>query len=102
MVHLNHEYKIQRKTIYRQGSVLVTIVIGFYQYLTPYDVWQATINLVKAVQEQPPSSMSVILYHEKSMVRNQISIKYTTRKKFIILHEYIFRWANHNNYSPNR
>jgi hypothetical protein len=33
VVHLNHEYKIQRKTIYRQGSVLVTIVIGFYQYL---------------------------------------------------------------------
>jgi hypothetical protein len=28
MVHLNHEYKIQRKTIYRQGSVLVTIVMA--------------------------------------------------------------------------
>jgi hypothetical protein len=39
----------------KSRSVLVTIVIGFYQYLTPYDVRQATINLVKAVQEQPPS-----------------------------------------------
>ena len=61
MVHLNYEYKIQRKTIYRQGSVLVTIVIGFYQYLTPYDVRQATINLVKAVQEQPPSSSNDLI-----------------------------------------
>jgi hypothetical protein len=41
--------------------VLVTIVIGFYQYLTPYDVWQATINLVKAVQEQPPSSSNDLI-----------------------------------------
>ena len=45
----------------RQGSVLATIVIGFYQYLTPYDVRQATINLVKAVQEQPPSSSNDLI-----------------------------------------
>jgi hypothetical protein len=40
---------------------LLTIVIGFYQYLTPYDVRQATINLVKAVQEQPPSSSNDLI-----------------------------------------
>jgi hypothetical protein len=28
---------------------------------TPYDVWQATINLVKAVQEQPPSSSNDLI-----------------------------------------
>lgn len=36
--------------------MLVTIVIGFNQYLTPDDVRQTTIYLVKAVQDQPPSS----------------------------------------------
>jgi len=41
--------------------VLVTIVIGFNQYLTPDDVRQTTINLVKAVQEQPPSSSNDLI-----------------------------------------
>ena len=41
--------------------MLVTIVIGFNQYLTPDDVRQTTINLVKAVQEQPPSSSNDLI-----------------------------------------